>query len=69
MFESPDDLMAESHFQMVAEIDIRCLTVMATIEIFVDIVNAEYIWLATYAIRQSANDLKEQVSHVCLKSV
>ena len=34
MFESSDDLFAESNFRIVAEIDYRRLTMMATIEIF-----------------------------------
>ena len=33
-FESPDDLIAESKFRIVAIIDFRCLAMMATIEIF-----------------------------------
>ena len=38
MIKSPDYLNAENHFWVVAEID-RCLTVMATITVFVDYVN------------------------------
>ena len=43
MFESPDDLTAESHFHIVVVIDLRCLNVMATIEIFVHEVNANQV--------------------------
>ena len=35
MFESPDDLIAESHFWKVAVIGSRSLTVVATTEVFV----------------------------------
>ena len=40
MFESPDDLNAESHFREVAVIDSKGLTVVATTEVFVWKVNA-----------------------------
>ena len=40
MFESPDDLIAESHSWVVTIIDSRSLTVIATNEIFVKKVNA-----------------------------
>ena len=36
MFESPDDLTADSRFRIVAVIDFRCLNMMAEIEIFID---------------------------------
>ena len=39
MFESPDDLISESHFQFVGVITLRYLTIMMTIKIFVDKVN------------------------------
>ena len=40
MFESPDDLIGESRFRVVAIIDLKSLTVMAKPEFFVDKVNA-----------------------------
>ena len=36
MFESPDDLTAESNFRIMAVIDFMCLTMMATTEFLVD---------------------------------
>ena len=40
MFESSDDLIAESHFRDVSVIDSRGLTVMAITEVFVQKVSA-----------------------------
>ena len=40
MFEYPDDLIAESHFCVVAVIDSRGLTIVATTEYFLWKVNA-----------------------------
>ena len=40
MFESPDHIIDESHFRVVAVIDLRGLTVMAKNEFFIHKVNA-----------------------------
>ena len=43
MFQSPDDLIAESHFGEVAVINSKGLTVMAKTEVFIWKVNANII--------------------------
>ena len=70
MFESLDDLIAESHFPVVVVIALRCLTVMVTTEIFFNKINAniDLSSIKTTYNLQMSHGLKKQVPYLCLKS-